>query len=280
VKAGRGSIESAVLRLAVENGEVYGLGILRELRLPHGKYSSVKGALTKFVENFWIYEDRVEKGFRSRRVFYRPTLLGVAKYLRRRQKGVRRVKRREEFKEWMKGCMEILKMNTHLCPPLLKNLEALEELRLIPIFFNPFLELNAEASYNCLILWRDMLSLAGASPSVAELFKRYQAHINYDIFLASAMMFCFFTRYGSQVREIFEKGMKELISSDDELKGFHLSYLQWFIDLEGELMKLKNLKKRISQGDCSAIPLSIIEAQFFGEVTSIILRKEYRRCII
>ena len=271
MRARRGSVESAILKLAVENGEVYGLGILRELRLPHEKYSSVKGALAKLVNRLWIYEDRVEKGFRSRRVFYKPTLLGVVKYLRRRSK---KFKKRDEFKDWIEGIDEILRINIHLCPPLFKNLNTLKETQLLPIFFNPFLELKAEASYGRLIFWGNILRLAGDFLSINELLKKYQPHINYDILLGAVTIFCFLTKNGSQLIERFEKGMQELFSRDSEFREFHLSYMQWFTQLEEDLMKLRDLKKRIMQEDYSAVLPSIVEAQMLEDVTSIILRKK------
>jgi len=136
------------------------------------------------------------------------------------------------------------------------------------------LELETEATYDRLIFWGNILSLAGFSPSIGELLKKYQPHINYDVLLGAAATFCFLTRHGSQLIGRFERGMQELLSRDSEFREFHLSYMQWFAQLEEDLTKLRDHRKRIIQEDYSTVLPSIVKVQTLGDVTSIIIRKK------
>ena len=68
--------------------------------------------------------------------------------------------------------------------------------------------------------------------------------------------------------------MQELLSRDSEFREFHLSYMQWFAQLEEDLTKLRDHRKRIIQEDYSTVLPSIVEARTLADVTSIIIRKK------
>ena len=68
--------------------------------------------------------------------------------------------------------------------------------------------------------------------------------------------------------------MQELLSRDSEFREFHLSYMQWFAQLEEDLTKLRDHRKRIIQEDYSTVLSSIVEARTLADVTSIIIRKK------